>query len=47
MQSELQVHRKCLRSLEEGVVRLKVKLFRSLGSITIARVRSYDLKNTK
>jgi len=34
MQSELQVHSKCLRSLEEGVVRLKEKLFRSLGPIT-------------
>jgi len=41
MQSELQVHSKCLRSLEEGVVRLKEKLFRSLGPITVVCVRRF------
>ena len=41
MQSELQVHSRCLRGLEEGVVRLKEKLFQSLGPITVVCVRRF------
>ena len=41
LQSELQVDSKCLRNLEEGVVRRKEKLFQSLGPITVVCVRRF------